>query len=197
MYHMAEPLAKLVNELSKLPGVGAKSALRLALHIIGLPETQAGELAQAIMEAKRRIVRCERCFNLSESGLCAICSDPKRDSNTLCVVQSARDVLALERIRDYRGMYHVLEGVVSPMEGVGPDDLRIRELLARLDGAQEVIIATNPDVEGEATALYLARLIKPLGVKVTRIAHGIPVGADLEYADEVTISKAMEGRREM
>jgi recombination protein RecR len=197
MYHMAEPLAKLVNELSKLPGVGAKSALRLALHIIGLPEVRVGELSHAITEAKRRIVRCERCFNLSESGLCAICADPRRDESTLCVVQSARDVLALERIRDYRGVYHVLEGVVSPMEGVGPDDLRIRELLARLDGAREVIIATNPDVEGEATALYLARLIKPLGVKVTRIAHGIPVGADLEYADEVTISKAMEGRREM
>ena len=198
-YHLAEPIAVLVNELSKLPGVGPKSAQRLAYHIIALPEDKAAELSRAIIEAKRKIKRCEICFNLSEGAVCPICADPKRQNGLLCVVKDARDVLAMERTRELNGRYHVLEGTISPMDGVGPDDLRIKELLARLapEHITEVVIATNPDVEGEATALYLARLIKPLGIKVTRIAHGVPIGAELEYADEVTLGKAIEGRREM
>ena len=195
----AEPIAVLINQLSKLPGIGVKSAQRLAYYIVSMPRERAEELAGAILNAKEKIRRCEICFNLSEGGLCPVCADAKRDASTICVVKDARDVLAMERIREFRGRYHVLEGTISPMAGIGPDDIRIKELLERIQkgGVREVIVATNPDVEGEATAMYLARLIKPLGVKVTRIAHGIPIGAELEYADEITLGKALEGRREM
>ena len=194
-----EAIAKLINQLSRLPGIGQKTAQRLAYHIIGLPEDQVRELAVAIFNGKKQVHFCSVCGNYTDVDPCAICTDSKRDHSVICVVKSPRDVNAMERMRDFNGVYHVLHGVISPMQGIGPDDIRIRELLSRLtDGSiKEVILATNPDVEGEATAAYIARLIKPLGVRVTRIAHGIPVGADLEYTDEVTLSKAFSGRSDM
>jgi recombination protein RecR len=194
-----EAIARLVNQLSKLPGVGRKTAQRLAYHIIGLPEEQVRELAVAIFNGKKQIHFCPVCGNYTDVDPCAICADTSRRHDIVCVVKDPRDVNAMERMRDYNGLYHVLHGVISPMDGVGPDDIRIRELMSRLASGkiQEVVLATNPDVEGEATAAYISRLIKPMGIRVTRIAHGIPVGADLEYADDVTLSKAMEGRREM
>ncbi len=193
------PLAKLVEQFRALPGIGPKSAARLAYHVLDMDKGRAQALVQAIIEAKEKISYCEVCFNLTDCNPCRICQSAERDHALLCVVEQPRDVAAMERTRDYRGLYHVLHGSLSPLEGVGPDDLRIKELLARLTAGsvQEVIMATNPDVEGEATAMYLARLLKPLGIKVTRIAHGLPVGGDLEYADEVTLSKALENRREM
>lgn len=199
MIQLAQPIAQLVNQLSKLPGIGPKSAQRLAYHILGLPRQQADELAHAISNARERIQQCERCFNFSEGPLCPVCADERRQNGIICVVQGPRDVLSLEKTREFKGRYHVLCGAISPMDGIGPDDIRIKELLPRLaaEDVQEVILATSLDVEGEATALYIARLIKPLGVRVTRIAHGIPVGADLEYADETTLAKAIEGRREL
>lgn len=199
MIQLAQPIAQLVNQLSKLPGIGPKSAQRLAYHILGLPRQQADELAHAISNARERIQQCERCFNFSEGPLCPVCADERRQNGIICVVQGPRDVLSLEKTREFKGRYHVLCGAISPMDGIGPDDIRIKELLPRLEAenVQEVILATSLDVEGEATALYIARLIKPLGVRVTRIAHGIPVGADLEYADETTLAKAIEGRREL
>jgi recombination protein RecR len=194
-----EPIARLINELSRLPGVGGKTAQRLAFHILDMPKEGAQRLTKAILDAKEGIRHCSVCCNLTDADPCRICSSPKRDGSVICVVKDPRDVVAMERTRDYRGLYHVLHGTISPMEGVGPDDIRIKELLHRVqnDGVKEVVMATNPDVEGEATAMYVSRLLKPLGIKVTRIAHGIPVGGDLEYADEVTLSKAFEGRREM
>ncbi|MDD6204189.1 MAG: recombination mediator RecR [Firmicutes bacterium] len=192
-----EPLARAVNALSKLPGVGGKSALRLAYHIIDMEDSQVRELCDALLAAKEEIHYCSVCGNFCQGEKCGVCSDPQRDKGVICVVKDPRDVMSMERMRDYEGTYHVLHGTISPMNGVGPDDIRIKELLARLDGVREVIIATNPDVEGDATAMYLSRLIKPLGIKVTRIAHGIPIGGDLEYIDEVTLSRAMAGRREM
>lgn len=194
-----EAIDKLSNELSRLPGIGKKTAQRLAFHIVGLPEEQVRELAVAIYNGKKNVHLCPVCYNLTDKDLCSVCGDDARDKSVICVVKDARDVNALERVRDYNGLYHVLGGVISPMDGVGPDDIRIRELLSRLASGEvkEVVLATNPDVEGEATASYLSRLIKPMGIKVTRIAHGVPVGGELEYTDEITLMRAFEGRREV
>ncbi|MBQ8963077.1 MAG: recombination protein RecR [Clostridia bacterium] len=194
-----EAIAKLVNQLSKLPGVGRKTAQRLAYHIIALPEDQVRELAVAIFNGKKQIHFCPICGNYTDTDPCPICADSSRRRDIVCVVRDPRDVNALERMREYDGMYHVLHGVISPMDGVGPDDIRIRELMTRLASGEikEVVLATNPDVEGEATAAYISRLIKPMGVKVTRIAHGVPIGGELEYTDEVTLLRAFQGRTEI
>lgn len=194
-----EPIARMVSQLSRLPGIGQKSAQRLAYYIVGLPEDQVHELAAAIWQGRKAVKYCSICGNYTASDPCDICADEARHNGILCVVRDPRDVAAIERMRDYRGGYHVLHGTISPMEGIGPEDIRIRELLERVgrEDVQEVILATNPDIEGEATAAYIARLLKPMGIRVTRIAHGLPVGGDLEYTDEVTLSKAIEGRREM
>ncbi len=194
-----EPLAKLIEHFRALPGVGTKTAVRLAYHVIDMDEGKAKALAGAILEAKEKIGFCGVCCNLSDRDPCAICDSVKRDHTTVCVVEQPQDVAAVERMHDYHGVYHVLHGALSPLEGIGPENLRVKELLARLqDGTiKEVIMATNPNVEGEATAMYIARLLKPMGVRVTRIAHGLPVGGDLEYADEVTLAKAMENRVEL
>lgn len=199
MKYYARPLNKLVAELGKLPGIGGKTAQRLAFHILSLPSEEARSLTDAITEAKEKMRFCSVCGNLTDTDPCSICSDGARDHSVICVVESPRDVYALERVREFSGVYHVLNGVISPMEGKGPEDINLRSLIVRLqeNDVKEVILATNPNVEGEATAMYIAKLIKPAGIKVTRIAHGLPVGGDLEYADEVTISKAMEGRREL
>ena len=189
-------MARLIEELNRLPGVGPKSAQRLAYHLLRIPQPQAQALAEAILDMKSRSVLCEVCQNITEASPCAICDDPLRDRAALCVVEEPLDLVALERAHGYNGLYHVLHGVISPMDGIGPEQLKMRELLARLqNGAvQEVIMATNPTLEGEATAMYLQRLIAPLGIRVTRLARGLPVGADLEYADEVTLSRAMQNR---
>ncbi len=193
------PLARLIDELSKMPTVGPKTAQRLAFHILRLSQAEAQALAEAILDVKQRMRTCSTCFTITDVDPCAICSNPARASGVLCVVEDPRDVIALERTREFRGRYHVLHGAISPLDGVGPDDLKIAELLDRVraGGVGEVIVATNPRVEGEATAIYLARVLKPLGVRVTRIAHGLPVGGDLEYADEVTLARALEGRRDL
>lgn len=193
------PLARLVEQFRRLPGIGPKSAVRLAYHILSMDKQQSRDLAEAILEAKEKIGYCSVCFNLTDSDPCQVCRSEERGSGQICVVEEPQDVAAMERTREYRGLYHVLHGSLSPLDGVGPDELKIKELLFRVQAGQvqEVIMATNPDVEGEATAMYVARLLKPLGIKVTRIAHGLPVGGDLEYADEVTLSKAFENRREM
>jgi len=198
MAYMLESVQKLINQLSKLPGVGIKTAQRLAFFILGMEEGEAKELGETIYLTRKKIRYCNICGNISEGEICPLCLDPKRDSATICVVRDARDVMAMEKIREYRGLYHVLHGTISPMDGIGPDDIRIKELIERVkNGIAEVIMATNPDVEGEATAIYISKLLKPLGVKVTRIAHGVPIGGDIEYIDEVTLMKAMEGRREL
>ena len=199
MKYYAKPLNKLINELSRLPGIGGKTAQRLAFHILSMDEKSAMELANAISDAKKSMTYCSVCGNLTDTDPCAICSDDSRDKSTICVVESPKDVVAMEKIREYRGYYHVLHGAISPMDGIGPDDINLRSLIVRLqdEAVKELIIATNPNIEGEATAMNIARLIKPSGIKVTRIAHGIPVGGDLEYADEVTLLKAVEGRREL
>ena len=199
MSYIIEPMSALVQGLSKLPGIGGKTAQRLAYHIISQPEDQVRELAVAIFNGKQQVHFCPICGNFTDTDPCAICSDPSRRRDVICVVKDPRDVNAMERMRDYNGLYHVLHGVISPMDGVGPDDIRIRELMQRLsDGSvQEVVLATNPDVEGEATASYIARLIKPMGIRVTRIAHGVPVGGELEYTDEITLLRAFQGRREL
>lgn len=199
MSYYAEPIARLLEELERLPGVGPKSAQRLAFHILKGDDATAQRLADAIVEVKRQIHFCARCFNFSADELCEFCRDSRRDPELLCVVEEPRDVVAIERTSEYHGLYHVLQGAISPIDGIGPEQLRARELIGRLaDGTvTEVIIATNPNIEGETTALYLARLIKPLGIRVTRIASGLPVGGDLEFADEVTLGRAMEARREM
>jgi len=186
-------------QLARLPGIGAKSAQRLAYHILDMPEGNARELAAAITRARDTVRYCPICGNYTDVEPCAICADAARKSDVLCVVRDARDVFAMEKLREFRGKYHVLHGTISPMDGIGPDDIRIKELLQRVEqeGVNEVILATNPDVEGEATASYIARLLKPKGVRVTRIAHGIPIGGNLEYVDEMTLLKAVEGRREM
>jgi recombination protein RecR len=193
------PIARLVEELSKLPGVGSKTAQRLAFFILNMPEAEVRSLATSIMEAKLKTRYCSVCGNLTDFDPCFICRNTSRDSDTICVVEGPRDVVAMEKTREYKGVYHVLHGAISPMGGVGPDDIRIKELLQRLskNDIKEVIMATNSNVEGEATSMYLSKLIKPFGIKVTRIAHGIPVGGDLEYADEVTLTKSLEGRREI
>ncbi|MBO5514598.1 MAG: recombination protein RecR [Schwartzia sp.] len=194
-----EPLAKLIEHFRALPGIGTKTAVRLAYHVLDMDAAKAKALAGAILEAKEKIGFCSVCCNLSDRDPCVICASTKRDQATICVVEQPQDVAAVERMHDFHGVYHVLHGALSPLEGVGPENLRVKELLARLsDGTvNEVIMATNPNVEGEATAMYIARLLKPMGVKVTRIAHGLPVGGDLEYADEVTLAKAMENRVEL
>lgn len=194
-----EPITRMVSELSRLPGIGQKTAQRLAYHIVSLPLEDARALATAIWQGRKAIRYCETCGNYAAGDVCDVCADAERHNGQLCVVRDPRDVAAMERMHDYHGLYHVLHGTLSPMDGVGPDDIRIKELVARLaaEPVKEVILATNPDIEGEATATYIARLIKPMGVRVTRIAHGVPVGSDLEYADEVTLSKALEGRRDM
>ena len=199
MRQYPKPLAKLINELSKLPGIGTKSAQRLAFHILSLDDREAEQLADAITTAKREMKYCSVCGNLTDEDPCAICSDPTRKDDVICVVESPRDVMAMERIKEFNGLYHVLHGVISPMEGIGPEDINLKSLVQRLQqgDVKELIIATNPNIEGEATAMYIARLIKPAGIKVTRIAHGIPVGGDLEYADEVTLLKSLEGRSEL
>ncbi|HLE78333.1 MAG TPA: recombination mediator RecR [bacterium] len=195
----AEPLARLIEELSKMPTVGPRTAQRLAFYILRMAPEDAARLSQAILDAKAKIRYCSVCFHITDVDPCAICSNPRRTRSMICVVEDPRDVLAMERTREYRGLYHVLHGAISPLDGVGPDDLKIADLLRRVQSGEvaEVIVATNPRVEGEATAIYLAKLLKPLGIKVTRIAHGLPVGGDIEYADEVTLAKALEGRREM
>ncbi len=199
MNQYIEPIARLINELSKLPGIGSKTAQRLAFHIINMPREQVDSLASAIGEIKDKIKYCSICGNITDQEPCGICRNPNRDSSVICVVENARDIIAMERTREFNGLYHVLNGAISPMDGIGPDDIRIKELLDRVrdNQVEEVIMATNSDIEGEATAIYISKLLKPLGIKTTRIAHGIPVGGDLEYADEVTLSKALEGRREM
>ncbi|MBQ9075280.1 MAG: recombination protein RecR [Mogibacterium sp.] len=193
-------LNKLINELGKLPGIGGKTAQRLAFHILSLSEREAEALAESIVSAKKNLRYCSECGNLTDQDKCLICSDATRDRSVICVVETPQDVVAMERIREYRGLYHVLHGAISPAEGIGPNDINLKSLITRLqasDEVKEVIIATNPNIEGEATAMYISRLLKPAGIKVTRIAHGIPVGGDLEYADEVTLLKAIEGRREL
>lgn len=196
---MIRPLANLYEQLRRLPGVGSKTALRLAYHIIDMSAEDVKALAASLTAAKEQIRCCRRCYNLTDGELCEICSDAGRDSFTICVVEQPQDIAAMERSRGYHGLYHVLHGVLSPLDGIGPDKLRIKELFLRLqqESVTEVIIATNSDVEGEATATYLASLLKPVGIRVSRIAHGLPVGGDLEYADEVTLSKALENRRDM
>lgn len=189
-----EPIGKLINQLSKLPGVGKKTAQRYAYKIIDMPREEAEEFARSIIECKARVRYCTVCGNFTEGEICDICK--RRDKSVICVVKDPRDVIAMEKLREFKGVYHVLHGVISPMDGIGPNDIRIKELLARIDGTvTEVIMATNPDVEGEATAMYIAKLLKPLGVNVTRLAHGIPVGSELEYTDEVTLTRAFIERK--
>lgn len=192
-----KPLGRLIGELSKLPGIGNKSAQRLAFYLLSISDKEAEGLADAIVEAKKTMRYCSECGNLTDRDPCDICRDPSRNPEVLCVVETPQDVLAMERIKEYHGRYHVLNGVISPMDGIGPEDINLKSLIVRLQKhpeIQEVILATNPNIEGEATAMYIARLLKPSGIKVTRIAHGLPFGGDLEYADEVTLLKAMEGR---
>ena len=199
MSQYARPLAGLIRELSKLPGIGGKTAQRLAFHILSLPDREAEALAQSILKAKAEMKYCSVCGNLTDRDPCEICSDPSRDRSVICVVEQARDVAAMERMKEYRGMYHVLHGAISPMDGIGPDKLRIAQLVERIktEGVREVILATNPDVEGEATASYIAKLLRGMPVRVTRIAHGIPIGGNLEFIDEMTLFKAMQNRRDM
>ncbi len=201
------PVQDLIDELGRLPGIGPKSAQRVAFHLLRVPAEDAKRLARAITDAKDKVSWCRRCYNIAtrtegvdaESDRCKFCRDETRDAKVVCVVEDARDIVAVERTREFRGLYHVLQGAISPIEGIGPEQLRIRELLARVgeEGVTEVILATNPNIEGEATAMYLARLLRPLGIMVTRIASGLPVGGDLEYADEITLGRALEGRREV
>lgn len=195
----AGPVQDLIDELGKLPGIGPKSAQRIAFHLLKVPREDALRLSRAISEVKDRVSFCVRCFNIAEDEECGICRDERRDPALLCVVEEPRDIVAVEKTGEFSGRYHVLQGAISPIEGIGPDQLRIKELVARLEpeGVQEVILCTNPNIEGEATAMYLSRLLKPLGLKVTRIASGLPVGGDLEYADELTLGRALEGRREV
>lgn len=192
-----KPVQILIDELGRLPGIGPKSAQRIAFHLLKLPVEDASRLANAIAEAKARVRFCERCFNVADDTLCPICNDDGRDTSVLCVVEESRDIVAIERTGEFRGRYHVLLGAISPLEGIGPEQLKVRELVTRIDaeGIAEVILCTNPNTEGEVTAMYLARLLKPLGLEVTRIASGLPVGGDLEYADELTLGRALEGRR--
>jgi len=199
MRYYAKPLNRLIEQLSRLPGIGGKTAQRLAFYILAMEDREAEALASAISEAKKTMKYCSVCGNLTDIDPCPICADPKRDKTVICVVETPKDVAAIERTREFHGLYHVLHGAISPMEGIGPEDIHLKQLIVRLqqEDIGEVILATNPNIEGEATAMYAARLIKPSGIKVTRIAHGIPVGGDLEYADEVTLLKAMEGRREL
>jgi recombination protein RecR len=195
---LPDPLLRLIEELQRLPGIGPKGAQRLAFHILRTPREQTERLAEALRDVKQRVTYCSVCNNITDADPCAYCTNDERNHNIICVVEEPQNVTAVERTREFRGVYHVLMGALSPLQGIGPDDLKIKGLLSRVgNGVTEIILATNPNVEGEATAIYLARLLKPLGVKVTRIAMGVPVGSDLEYADEVTMHKALEGRREV
>ncbi len=198
MSALAKPVARLIDEFSRLPGVGPKTASRLTFYLLRAPSEQAEALAEALRDLKANLVFCRECFNISETSVCSICADERRDRGVICVVEEPLDVLAIERTGDYKGLYHVLHGAISPMDGVGPGDLRINELIERLRRqlAQEVILATNPNMEGDATAMYLATLLRPLGVSITRLGRGLPVGGDLEYADEMTLARALEGRRQ-
>ena len=195
----AEPVARLIEEFNKLPGIGPKTAQRLTYFLLRAPADQSHALAEALVRMKERTVFCSRCFNITEEVPCALCQNPNRERQSICVVEEPLDVLALERTRSFKGLYHVLHGAISPVDGIGPEELRIQELLARVQNDQitEVVLATNPNLEGEATAMYLHRLLRPLGMRVTRLARGLPVGGDLEYADEVTLARAIEGRRDM
>ena len=199
MSYYSPSIEKLIEAFEKLPSIGSKTAARLAFYILNASEEETTEFINAIENAKKNLKYCSKCYNISDTDPCTICSNPARDASTICVVEDVRDVVAMERTHEFKGVYHVLHGSISPMKGVGPDDIKIKELLSRLmDGqVKELILATNPRVEGEATAMYISKLVKPLGIKVTRIAHGIPVGGDLEYTDEVTLSRALEGRREL
>ena len=199
MEYFPAPLERLVEQFARLPGIGGKSAQRLAFHVLGLTDQEAQTFAEAILDAKQNVTCCPVCQNLTAGGLCSICSSPRRDESTICVVADPRDVAAMERAREYNGSYHVLHGVISPMNHIGPDDLQIKSLVDRVakGDVREVIMATNPDTEGEATAMYIARLLKPFDVRVTRLAYGIPVGGHLEFADDATLMRALEGRREM
>ena len=198
MFKTSESISRLIDELAKMPGIGPKSAQRLAFYILKIPLEEASSLSEAIKDVKEKVRRCSRCFNLTEEDLCIICRDQNRDASLVCVVEEANDVLALEKVSEYHGTYHVLGGALSPLDGIGPDDLHVEELLARIQGeVKEVILATNPNVEGEATALYLMKLIRPLNIKITRVARGLPVGGDLEYADQATLSRALEDRVEL
>lgn len=193
----ARPLAELIAELERLPGVGPKSAQRLAYHLLRISDAEANRLADSIKFAKQKLRFCEQCQNISEAALCEICAAPRRDRSVICVVSEPRDIAAVERVNEFRGLYHVLHGLLSPMDGVGPEQLRVKELLGRLNGVEEIILATNPTIEGDATALYLAKLLKPLGVKVTRLARGMAVGGELDYADSATLLSALEHRQEI
>jgi len=195
----ARPLAELIAELERLPGIGPKSAQRLAFHLLKVPAAQTERLADVLLRAREKLRFCDLCQNVSEFERCEICANPRREPHTICVLAEARDIAAIERINEYRGLYHVLHGLLNPMEGLGPDQLRVRELLRRLEGdtVREVIVATNPTVEGDATALYLAKVLKPLGIRITRLAHGMPIGGELDYADSATLLSAIEYRREM
>jgi len=197
--HYPEPISKLMESFMKLPGIGPKTAARLAFFVLGMKEDTVLDFAKALVDAKRNLSFCSVCGHITDVDPCHICQDQKRDRTTICVVQDPKDVIAMEKMRDYSGLYHVLQGAISPMEGIGPEDINVPSLLKRLQDEQveELILATNPTIEGEATAMYISRLVKPSGIKTTRIAHGLPVGGDLEYADEVTLSKALEGRREL
>ena len=198
MYY-PEPIAKLIDSFSRLPGIGPKTAGRLAFHVLRMKEEDVTDFAKALVNVKRSLIYCSVCCNITDTDPCRVCSDKSRDPSVICVIQEPKDLIAMERTKEFQGYYHVLHGAISPMEGIGPDEIRVAELLKRLsdEQVQELIIATNPNVEGETTASYLSRLVKPFQIKVTRIAHGLPVGGDLEYADEVTLTKALEGRREM
>ena len=199
MSYYAPSIEKLIESFEKLPSIGNKTAARLAFHILDATEEETNEFVQAILDAKKNLKYCSGCYNITDTDPCPICSNQNRDHTIICVVEDVRDVVAMERTHEFKGIYHVLHGSISPMNGVGPDDIKIKDLLSHLMGGEvkEIILATNPRVEGEATAMYISKLVKPLGIKVTRIAHGIPVGGDLEYTDEVTLSKALEGRREL
>jgi recombination protein RecR len=197
--HYPEPISKLIESFMKLPGIGPKTAVRLAFFVLDMKEDDVLDFGRALVNAKRQLIYCSNCFHITDRDPCMICDDSSRDRSTICVVHDSKDVIAMEKMKEFRGLYHVLHGAISPMDGIGPEDIKIAELLKRLtdEGVQEIIMATDPNIEGEATAMYMARLLKPTGIKITRIAHGLPVGGDLEYADEVTLSKALEGRREI
>lgn len=198
MSYYSPSIEKLIESFERLPSIGHKTAARLAFHMLDASEEETNAFIQSIKNAKQNLKYCSKCYNISDTDPCNICSNPKRDENVICVVEDVRDIIAIERTHEYKGVYHVLHGSISPMNGIGPNDIKIKELLARInDDTKEIIIATNPRVEGEATAMYISKLLKPFEVKVTRIAHGIPIGGDLEYTDEITLSKALEGRREL
>lgn len=199
MSYYSPSIEKLIESFEKLPSIGHKTAVRLAFHILDASQDETNEFIQSILNAKKNLKYCSKCYNISDTDPCSICANPKRDESVICVVEDVKDIIAMEKTHEFKGVYHVLHGSISPMNGIGPDDIKLKELLARLNPevTKEIILATNPRVEGEATAMYISKLVKPLGIKVTRIAHGIPVGGDLEYTDEVTLTKALEGRREL